>query len=103
MNERERLWRVSRVLRSAAQKLDASRVQQVDASQPNLESTVSGYEESDYSDPVTPEDHAFIEKEAFGAIEGGDEPDCDRVTRAPVMQRMSLQNLQQIGSVGRRT
>ena len=102
MNERERLWRVSRVLRSAAQKPDAPRVQQVDASQPNLESPVSGYEESDYSDPVTPEDHAFIEKEAFGAIEGGDEPDCDRVTRAPVMQRMSLQNLQQIGSVGRR-
>ena len=102
MNERERLWRVSRVLRSAAQKPDAPRVQQVDASQPNLESPVSGYEESDYSDPVTPEDHAFIEKEAFGAIEGGDEPDCDRVTQAPVMQRMSLQTLQLIGSVGRR-
>ena len=97
MNERKTQWRDSRALAASMQQLHA-RVQATDASHRHLESPVSGYEESVYSDPISRDDHLLIEKEAFAEMEGGENPDCDRVTQAPTMGRMSLQDLQRIAA-----
>ena len=57
-----------------------------------------GYEESEFSDPTSPADHSLIEKEAFDEMEGGEHPDCDRVTQTPTMRRISMQELEQIAA-----
>ena len=97
MNERKSQWRDSRALVSSMQQLHA-RVQATDVSHRHLENPVSGYEESVYSDPISPDDHLLIEKEAFAEMEGGENPDCDRVTQAPTMGRISLQDLQRLAA-----
>ena len=97
MNERKTQWRDSRALAASMQQLHA-RVRATDVSHRHLENPVSGYEESVYSDPISPDDHLLIEKEAFAEMEGGENPDCDRVTQAPTMGRISLQDLQRIAA-----
>jgi len=97
MNDRKNQWRDSRALASSLQQLHA-RVQATDASRRYLENPVLGYEESEFSDPISPADHSLIEKEAFDEMEGGEHPDCDRVTQTPTMRRISMQELERIAA-----
>ena len=97
MNDRKNQWRDSRALASSLQQLHA-RVQATDASRRYLENPVLGYEESEFSDPISPADHSLIEKEAFDEMEGGEHPDCDRVTQTPTMRRISMQDLERIAT-----
>ena len=97
MNDRKNQWRNSRAVASSLQKLHA-RVQATDASRLYLENPVLGYEESEFSDPISPADHSLIEKEAFDEMEGGGHPDCDRVTQTPTMRRISMQDLEGIAA-----
>ena len=97
MNDRKNQWRDSRALVSSLQQLHA-RVQPTDASRRYLENPVLGYEESEFSDPISPADHSLIDKEAFDEMEGGEHPDCDRVTQTLRMRRISVQDLERIAA-----
>ena len=97
MNERKKQWRDSRALAASLRQLHA-RVQATDESRRYLENPVLGYAESEFSDPISPADHALIEKEAFDEIEGGEHPDCDRVTQTPTMRRISMKDLERIAA-----
>ena len=63
-----------------------------------LESPVDGLEDSSYSDPVTPEQHAYIQREAFDSIEDGHDPDCGYITETPTLQRISREELERLAS-----
>ena len=65
MEKRLKEWRQSRSPTPAPQ------VGKQDVTRLFLESPVEGLEESSYSDPVTPQQHSFIQREAFDAVEGG--------------------------------
>ena len=97
MNDRKNQWRDSRALASSLQQLHAC-VQTTDASRRYLENPIMGYEESGFSDLISPDDPSLIEKEAFDEMEGGEHPDCDRVTQTPEMRRISMQELERIAA-----
>ena len=63
-----------------------------------LESPVDGLEESSYSNPVTPEQHSFIQREAFDSIEDGHDPACGYITETPTLQRISREELERLAS-----
>ena len=63
-----------------------------------LESPVTGSEEeSSYEDPVSEAEHAYLQREAFDAVEDGGDAGCDRVSDAPAIRAISLDDLRRRG------
>ena len=84
--------------RMATSQTLAPQVAKQDVTRRFLESPVDGLEDSSYSDPVTPDEHSFIQREAFDETEDGDDPDCGYITDTPTLQRLSLEDLQRLAS-----
>ena len=59
----------------------------VNIARPFMESPVAELEESSYEDPVTPEEHAYLQTHAFDGVEDCDDPHCVHVTE---LLRLSL-------------
>jgi len=93
MNDKREAWKRSRA------RMPHEPIPTVDVARPFLESPVDGLEEeSSYSDPVTPEEHAHIQREGFDSVEDGEDPDCGHVTGAPAMRRIRLEELRKMAA-----
>ena len=85
-------------LRQARSPTPAPQAAKQDVTRRFLESPVEGLEDSSYSDPVTPEEHAYIQREAFDAIDGGDDPDCGYIAKAPTLHPIHREELERLAS-----
>ncbi len=92
MSERQDQWRRSKAARPPA------KIPSVNLSRPFMESPVAELEESSYEDPVTPEEHTFLQTHAFDGVEDGGDPDCAHVMDPPTMSILTREELQRLAS-----
>ena len=59
-------------------------------------------EESSCEDPVSEAENAYLQREAFDAVEDGGDAGCDRVSDAPAVRAISLDDLRRMGGVRRK-
>ena len=94
MDDRKTIW-----IRAKSTKRH-EQIPLVDVARKGLESPVAHLEETQYEDPVTPDEYDFLQREAFDAVEDGHDPDCAHVTEQPAMRSISLEDMQRLGSTG---